>query len=803
MNKKRWTALGVVTALVFAVATTGSYAAAAGVGKDKVIDKKLKQGTVAAKISSDSKGKDRITWNDKKGVPNFVAGKLSKKKLGNASDASAILDENKDLFDLQSVADELTLTVQSSDTLNTKMFKYQQTYKGIPVFGNEMIVHGDKNGEASSINGYFDPEVRDQGINTKAKLSSNEALKKAKADTSLSDVKQFDIEKSSLYIYQAPDKQYHLAYLVTLSTLENNNPAYWDVFVDAHDGSILNKIDKMEFAAAVGSGNGVLGDNKSVNTDSYTGGYYLRDITKPMYATGGKIETYTAKNGTSLPGTLLTSTDNLWNDPAAVDAHYYAGVVYDYYYNKHGRNSYDGNGGTMKQTVHYSTRYNNAFWNGTQMVYGDGDGSVFIALSGGLDVVGHEITHGVTERTANLTYSYQSGALNESWSDVMGNLIENKADNLWLVGEDIYTPNTPGDALRSMSNPNAYGDPAHMSQYVNTSSDNGGVHTNSGIPNKAFYNFVTTTGVTRDNAGKVWYRALTQYLTSSSQFSDARNATIQAATDLFGAGSTEVTAVTNAWDSVGVGAPVPNTGDDYEPNDTQATAYGPITSGTTYNGKISTTTDIDWFKFNAADSGTLAISLSNLPADYDLYLYDAAGTQLARSINGGTTAESISYNAAAAGTFYIKVLGYNGANSNSAYALTATFPTQAIPGNWYYENVAFDTPHPYANSYNNGNAHTYTKAGAVKVGLHFSRFETESGYDFVYIKDKLGNKKFTYSGTQNAFWVYVDGDTITSNLVTDASVTKWGYSIDQVAYFSTTPLLQGGEVNSLTPVQGQ
>ncbi|KEO84174.1 M4 family metallopeptidase [Tumebacillus flagellatus] len=803
MNNKRWTALAVVSALVFAVATTGAgstSASAAGVGKDKAIDMKFKQGSAVAKVAADSKGKEKVLWNDKKGVPNFVSGKVSAKKLNNASDASQIMEENKDLFDMSSVADELKLDVQSTDNLNTKMFKYQQVYKGIPVFGNQLILHADKNGDATTINGYYDPEVKVKGLNTKAKLSSTQALQAAKKDTGLTDVQHFDIEKADLNIYQAQDNSYHLVYLVELSTLENDSPAYWDVFVDAHDGSIVNKIDKVEFAAAVGSGKGVLGDTKSLNTESTGTTYNMRDITKPMYSTGGKIETYTAKNGTTLPGTLLTSNDNTWNDPAAVDAHYYAGVVYDYYYNKLGRNSFDNAGGTMKQTVHYSTKYNNAFWNGTQMVYGDGDGTTFIAFSGGLDVVGHEISHGVTERTANLTYSYQSGALNESWSDVMGNLIENKPDDLWLVGEDIYTPNTPGDALRSMSNPTAYGDPDNMANYVNTSSDNGGVHTNSGIPNKAFYNFVTTPGVTRDNAGKVWYRALTQYMTASSQFSDARQATIQAATDLFGANSTEVTAVTNAWNNVGVGAPVPPPNDPYEPNDTQATAYGPITSGTAYNGYISSSSDVDWFKFTTADSGTINASLTNLPKDYDLYLYDAAGTQLSKSINGGTTSESIAYSASAPGTYYVKVIGYSGANSTSAYSLTVNYPTVAPVGTWYYETKAFDTPHPYTNSYT-GPVHSYTKTGATKVGLHFSRFETESGYDFVKIKDKAGTVKYSYSGTQAAFWVYVDGDTISSQLTSDASVTAWGYSIDQVAYFSATPLVTG-TVSPVYPIQG-
>ncbi|MCX7570659.1 M4 family metallopeptidase [Tumebacillus sp. DT12] len=794
---KKWTAMAVVTTMVFTLASMSSSAAPLGAsGKDKAIDKKEKQGAVLSKLSSDAK----VTWNEKKGVPNFVAGKLSNKKVKSANDAVAVLTETKDLFDLGSATDELSLTVQSTDDLGTSMYKFQQTYKGVPVFGNQLILHTDKAQNVSSINGYYDPEVKVKGINTKAKLTGTEAVEAAKASLGLQGVEQFDIQKASLAIYPTAG-DYALTYVVTLSTLASVEPVYKDVFVDARTGEIVDTLNKMEHAAAVGSGKGVLGDTKSINTDSYSGGYYLQDVSKPMNATGGKVITYSANNGTSLPGTLLTDADNNWNDPAAVDAHVYSGMVYDYFYNKHGRNSFDGAGASIKATVHYSSNYNNAFWNGTQMVYGDGDGSTFIAFSGSLDVVGHEIAHAVTERTADLVYSYQSGALNESWSDVFGNLIENKADNNWLVGEDVYTPGTPGDALRSMSNPPAYGDPGHMDQYVNTSSDNGGVHTNSGIPNKAFYNFVTTPGITRDNAGKVWYRALAQYLTANSQFIDAKNATIQSATDLFGAGSAEVTAVTNAWNNVGVGG-APTPGDAYEPNDTQASAYGPITSGTTYNGTINTSSDNDFFKFTTGASGAISLSLTSLPADYDLYLYDANGTQLARSWNGGTSAESISYTASAAGTFYVKVIGYNGASSSTAYAMKATYPAAAT-GTWVYEAKAFDTPHPYTNNYNNGTAHTYTKAGATKVAVHFSRFETESGYDFVSIKDKAGNVINKYSGTQAAFWAIVDGDTITSNLVTDYSVTAFGYTIDQVGYFVPSATVEGANTSFEMPIIGK
>lgn len=220
--------------------------------------------------------------------------------------------------------------------------------------------------------------------------------------------------------------------------------------------------------------------------------------------------------------------------------------------------------------------------------------------------------------------------------------------------------------------------------------------------------------------------------------------------------------------------------DTYEPNNTQGTAYGPITSGTAYNSKIFSSSDVDYYKFNTGGAGTISISLSNLPGDYDVYLYNSAGTQVASGTKGGTSSESVSYNAAGAGTFYVKVIGYNGVFSTTqAYNLTVTYP--ASTGSWHEVVQAYDTPHPYTNNYNQ--SHTYTKAGALKVGLHFTKLETETNYDYVYIKDKSGATKFTYTGTKADFWVEVDGDTITSNLVSDYSITKYGYTIDKVKYY--------------------
>lgn len=181
------------------------------------------------------------------------------------------------------------------------------------------------------------------------------------------------------------------------------------------------------------------------------------------------------------------------------------------------------------------------------MIYGDGDGQTFKALSGANDIIAHELTHAVTERTSNLKYQDQSGALNESFSDVFGYFVD---PDDWLMGEDVYTPGTEGDGLRSLKDPERYNQPAHMYQYQSGSQDNGGVHTNSGIPNKAAY--LTINEIGKDKAEQIYYLALTQYLTQNSEFSDAKTALKEAANKLYGDNSAEADAIDKAWTEVGV-----------------------------------------------------------------------------------------------------------------------------------------------------------------------------------------------------------------------------------------------------------
>lgn len=480
----------------------------------------------------------------------FLHGKLSGKLTKDMKGVQKFFNDNKLKFGVENAVNEFSELTTKNDDLGFTHIKVQQMVNGLPVYGNEYIIHFNKNSEVYVANGSYDPAARKTKFDKTKFMNPNEAIEIGKSQFKFDSLEVDPTAK--LYLYNV-NNEYVPVYEVTVNFLYPE-PGDWHVFVNAVNGNIEHKYNGIAYIT--GSGKGVLGDTKTLNlTQATVKGstqYQLNDTTRPAV-----ITTYSANNLTRLPGSIVYSTSTVVNDPAAVDAHYYAGVVYDYYKAKFNRNGLNNNNMTMKSTVHYSRNYVNAFWNGSQMVYGDGDGVQSLALSGGLDVIGHEMTHGVDSYEANLVYANQSGALSESMSDAFGTLIEfyaqsSKSD--YLIGEDIWTPNTPGDALRSMADPTLYGDPDNMADYKylpnNSAGDYGGVHTNSGIPNKAFYLTATNSAIGIAKAEQIYYRALCNYLTSSSDFSAARAALAQAAADLYG--STEVNAVNSAWTAVGV-----------------------------------------------------------------------------------------------------------------------------------------------------------------------------------------------------------------------------------------------------------
>lgn len=278
---------------------------------------------------------------------------------------------------------------------------------------------------------------------------------------------------------------------------------------------------------------------------------------------------YDLSRGTALPGKLVRGEGAAaTTDKHVNEAYDYSGTTYDFFSKVFGRNSVDDSGMRLDSSVHYYHSYDNAFWNGMQMVYGDGDGAIFERFTACLDIVGHELTHGVTQFEAGLIYDGEPGALNESFSDVFGALVKQwklkqtaaKAD--WLIGAGLLKKTVKGVALRSMKAPGtAYDDPQlgkdpqpkHMKDFYTRTADNHGVHVNSGIPNHAFYLAATAIGgYAWDGAGKIWYDTLCNRLRPKSNFVFAAKATIASARDLFGASSKELKAVKAAWQQVGV-----------------------------------------------------------------------------------------------------------------------------------------------------------------------------------------------------------------------------------------------------------
>ncbi|MFQ3902322.1 M4 family metallopeptidase [Staphylococcus sp. 50Mo3-1] len=406
-------------------------------------------------------------------------------------------------------------------------------------------VHVNKNGDVKLINGSIDkPYINLKNSNeiTSAQAEENAFKSIGKSKEEVKNIKGYDIvSKNNLDINS--DKQ-KLVYNIELNYV-SPKVAHWKIQVDATTGKIIKKQNTLQKATTEGKGTGVNGDVKSpLNLTQSQNQYTLHDTSQ-----NATIDTQTANNTTNTMSPITNDNTNFnkKSQRAGVDAHYYAKEVYDYYLDTFDRDSYDDNGGAINSIVNYDKNFNNAAWTGQYMIYGDGDGQTFKELSGASDIVAHELTHAVTERTAGLEYSYQSGALNESFSDVFGYFVD--PDN-WLMGEDVYTPDQDGDALRSLKNPEEYNQPAHMDQYQKGSEDNGGVHTNSGIPNKAAY--LTITDIGKDKAEQIYYLALTEYLTPNAQFTDAKTALTVAADKLYGNNSEEAKAIEKAWDDVGV-----------------------------------------------------------------------------------------------------------------------------------------------------------------------------------------------------------------------------------------------------------
>ncbi|GGB10871.1 peptidase M4 family protein [Macrococcus hajekii] len=432
-----------------------------------------------------------------------------------------------------------------TDTLGFTHYTLKPKAKGKYALNTEIKVHVDAQGNLVMVNGDLNQKTL-APVNNQV-LTQAQAITKAYqaagvSPQAVSNMGRNIVKQAEVVINPELNKLVYNVQLIYLTP----EAANWHIQIDAETGAVIKKQNILKETATTGSGTAVNGSTRPLNLDFSKGKYSLIDLTH-----SGRIETYDAKNTTTTYSLMTNKTKYFTSQTqrAGVDAHYNADLVYDYYKNKFNRNSYDNLGAPIYSIVHYGVNYNNAFWSGEVMVYGDGDGSTFTTLSGANDVVAHELTHAVTDYTAGLIYENQSGALSESFSDVFGYFVD---PGDFLIGEDIYTPGITGDGLRSLSNPEQYNQPAHMNQYrylSNTEAgDYGGVHSNSGIPNKAFYNTVTQLGNSKSE--QIYYRALTLYLTPQATFTDARAALVQSATDLYGAADAQI--VASAWDQVGV-----------------------------------------------------------------------------------------------------------------------------------------------------------------------------------------------------------------------------------------------------------
>lgn len=520
-----------------------------------------------------NKGNIKVKTNFNKNGAFFISGTLSDEKTPNDKEALTFLDQNKAALGVDKVLGNFKQIASAKDDLGYTHIKLNQYIQGLPVKNKQATVHFDKDGKIASVNGNLCNITTLTRLGDKS-IDESEAIKIAQnqfniTQNSSSNSSKDEYQFSKLNSEPTAKKMAVIignnAYEVYLVNIKYTSPDIenWAVYVETSSGKVIDKQSNLRFedpASTTGVGYGTNGKSKNLNLASYAGNYYMADLTKPM---SNDIETYSAYNTNGSYWGIVYNNTNVFNTEnfkSSVDAHYNAGVVYDFYKNLFNRNSIDNNGMGIYSLVHYASNYNNAFWDGNEMVYGDGDGSRFTYLSGDLDIVGHEMTHGVTESKASLEYNGQSGALDESISDVFGVLIEtydkynvknggtwqfNAAD--WVIGDDVYTPYIPGDALRSLANPTLYNQPDNMDNLVITSSDNGGVHTNSGIPNKAAYLIAQSIGMAK--TANIYYRAY-DYLNPTIDFKGAAYAIIQAASDLYGANSSEVNAVNVAFSTV-------------------------------------------------------------------------------------------------------------------------------------------------------------------------------------------------------------------------------------------------------------
>ena len=604
----------------------------------------------------------------------------------------------KTLLSLNTNSD-LILKSTEKDNLNYVNYRFYQTYNGIPV-ENSMFIISTKYGMIRSLNGSivtdFDETMKDR---SNARFSAQQAVNKAvssvgaklyawqdegmeqRIKTVTGNASASYAPKASLVWYNAGDeispRELRLCYKVDVYAVQPLSRA--DYFIDAQTGEVLGKKDKLYFTDATGTAATAYSGSQTIHSD-YTGtNYRLRDYTK-----GSGI--ITLHGETASRGTDYTSTSANWSlsgtNIAALDAHYGVSQTYAFYLANFNRNSYDNLGTALYSYVNDPTYTDNAFWDGSAMNFNKRSNSTTNPGGvTGIDVTGHELTHGVTQSTSNLNYSGESGAINESMSDIMGKSVQfwaKPTDVNWLMSNDMNW------IIRDMSNPNSQAQPdTYKGTYWYTgTSQNVLVHTNSGVGNYMFYllvnggsgtndigNAYSVAGLGLSKADQIIYRSETNYLVSTSNYSAWRTACINAATDLYGAGSPEVTSVQNAFYAVGIGTAGGGGG--------CSTPTGLASSSVT-----STSATVSW----TAVSGAVSYNLQYKPSSSATWTTVSGISATSYNITGLTASTAYNY----------QVQAVCSGSTTSAYSTASSFTTLSSGGTTYC-TTSGNTTYEYIN----------------------------------------------------------------------------------------------------------
>ena len=763
---------------------------------------------VSLQIPAQSNSKDHITsiWKQpKESFPRFIKfdGKVS---LAPESHGKFI----HELFALP-MEYSFILSDKVSDQLGWIHYTYSLNFKGIPLRHNMVKIHMNGNllvsvnAALNKVSGSITPSISsDQVIETalnhvhasryKWEMPDEEALLKMEHGSEAS-------------YYPTPELMWYTNPSANTTSLVYGVDVYADeplsrqfIYIDAHTNQVVATENKIHTADSNGIAVTAYSGNRVMVADYFASQFRLRETGR-----GNGIQTYDLNNTSNYGAAVdFIDADNYWNntvnqDHFAGDAHWGAEMTYDYFWQIHNRNSIDGNGFLLKSYMHYNTNYNNAFWDGQRMTYGDGDGSTFNPLTA-IDITAHEIAHGLTSNTSNLVYSNESGALNESFSDIFGVSVEAFANNNvlnWIMGEDA-TPN--GNGIRSMSNPNAFSDPDTYlgTHYYTGTQDNGGVHTNSGVQNFWFYlltvggtgtndinNAYNVSGLGIVDAARIAFRNNTFYLTPNSDYQDARFYAVQSAIDLFGACSPEVMSTTNAWYAVGVGPAF-----SYTVNADFSTAFQDYCQAPALVNFTNESFNAGSFQWNFGD-GTTSSALN--PS----HTYQ----------NPGLYSVSLIASGGACGTDTLILVDYINVDPSLPCAITMN-PAGLNQTQTSCTGTLFDPGGAAANYQDLVTSEiTIAPIGAASITLNFSSFDLEANYDYLYIYDGPNNTspligQYTGNTLPNAGVINTTYGAVTLKFFSDTYVTNAGFIMTWACQIPTNPPVADFQANAVTSCTG-